>query len=353
LKVDFRGLRVTSDGGVILVRELDERLSVKKLIEEHLSDSRQGLNKRAVRSTEASVYSRLAGFAWSPERGEHCTPTGLGVRYRPARESKLNRWLSTFGGKMKLLKYLPLALAVVFAALSTSAQSNPGNIVGSEFQTPKNGMTQEYEKGRKLKADWQKQQKDPAALLVFQVLTGRDTGTYIVSRDGLHWSDMDHPAISDAADTEEFDKAVGPYVASVTDSYYEFLPKFSNPDTSPLPAKYSETLILRVKSGKDADFRTAVSKISGAEKKANPDQHTMVYELANGGYSGTYVLIFPHASWAGFEGNPNAKPMEQVVNEAYGPDEASTILADLDNSIESEYTEILEFRQDLSYIPGQ
>jgi hypothetical protein len=37
---------VTSDGGLILVRELDERLGLEKLIEEHLSDSRQGLNKQ-------------------------------------------------------------------------------------------------------------------------------------------------------------------------------------------------------------------------------------------------------------------------------------------------------------------
>ena len=40
LKVDFQGSRVTSDGGLILVRELDERLGLEKLIGEHLSDSR-------------------------------------------------------------------------------------------------------------------------------------------------------------------------------------------------------------------------------------------------------------------------------------------------------------------------
>ena len=39
LKVDFYGSRVTSDGGLILVRELDERLGLGKLIEENLSDA--------------------------------------------------------------------------------------------------------------------------------------------------------------------------------------------------------------------------------------------------------------------------------------------------------------------------
>ena len=41
LKVDFQGSRVTSDGGLILVRELDERLGLGMLIDEHLTDSRQ------------------------------------------------------------------------------------------------------------------------------------------------------------------------------------------------------------------------------------------------------------------------------------------------------------------------
>ena len=45
LKVHFQGSRVTSDDGLILVRELDEHLWLGKLIDEHLTDSRRGLNK--------------------------------------------------------------------------------------------------------------------------------------------------------------------------------------------------------------------------------------------------------------------------------------------------------------------
>ena len=64
LKVDFQGSRVTSDGGLILVRELDERLGLGKLIEEHLTDSRQGVNKKFPLADllRQSVYSRLAGY---------------------------------------------------------------------------------------------------------------------------------------------------------------------------------------------------------------------------------------------------------------------------------------------------
>ena len=64
LKVEFQGSRVTSDGGLILVRELDEHLGLGELIDEHLTDSRQGLNRQFTLAdlVRQSVYSRLAGY---------------------------------------------------------------------------------------------------------------------------------------------------------------------------------------------------------------------------------------------------------------------------------------------------
>jgi len=44
LRVDFQGSRVTSAGGLILARELDERLGFGELIQQHLTDSRRGKN---------------------------------------------------------------------------------------------------------------------------------------------------------------------------------------------------------------------------------------------------------------------------------------------------------------------
>ena len=40
LKVEFQGSRVTSDGGLILVREMDERLDFSDLIAQHITDPR-------------------------------------------------------------------------------------------------------------------------------------------------------------------------------------------------------------------------------------------------------------------------------------------------------------------------
>ena len=64
LKVAFQGSHITSDAGLILVRELDERLGLEQLITDHLSDSRHGTNTqfRVADLLRQSVYSRLAGY---------------------------------------------------------------------------------------------------------------------------------------------------------------------------------------------------------------------------------------------------------------------------------------------------
>src|SRR2546422_6493252 len=64
LRVDFQGSRVTSDGGLLLVRELDERLGLSALITENIMDDRRGKNTQLPLPDllRQSIYSRLAGY---------------------------------------------------------------------------------------------------------------------------------------------------------------------------------------------------------------------------------------------------------------------------------------------------
>jgi hypothetical protein len=63
-KVDFQGSRVTSDGGLLLVRELDERLGLSALITENIMEDRRGKNTQLPLPDmlRQSIYSRLAGY---------------------------------------------------------------------------------------------------------------------------------------------------------------------------------------------------------------------------------------------------------------------------------------------------
>ena len=63
LRADFQGARVTSDGGLLLVRELDERFGFGELIERHLTDGRAKNTQLPLTDlVRQSVYSRLAGY---------------------------------------------------------------------------------------------------------------------------------------------------------------------------------------------------------------------------------------------------------------------------------------------------
>jgi hypothetical protein len=61
--VGFQGSRVTSDGGLILVRELDERLVFGELIDQYLTDSR-GKNTQFCFADllRQSVYGGFSGI---------------------------------------------------------------------------------------------------------------------------------------------------------------------------------------------------------------------------------------------------------------------------------------------------
>ena len=64
LRVEFRGATVTSDAGLLLPRELDERLGLSVLIEQHLTDPRSGRHYQFPLPDlfRQSIYSRLAGY---------------------------------------------------------------------------------------------------------------------------------------------------------------------------------------------------------------------------------------------------------------------------------------------------
>jgi len=250
---------------------------------------------------------------------------------------------------LRLTKLAATLGVSLLAAVSAAAQSTPGNIVALEFQTPKNGMEKQYEDGRKQKVEWHKQQKDSQPLYVFQTLTGEHAGTYVVGRVG-HWADFDAPSVTDAADLAEYQKAIGTYVEKLTTTYYEFLSKVSNPSTD-MNSKYTEVITFHVRYGHNDDFRSALARAHEARQKMNSPSKYSWYHLFDGGPGGTYMLTIDHPNWASFEDNPAIKPLREDLRAAFGEQEAASVIERLDSSIESTYSEIIQFRPDLSYIP--
>ena len=64
VKMEFHGAKLTSDGGLIVYRELDEVLGLTTLAEEVLQDPRTGQNTQHTLTAllRQAVYGRLAGY---------------------------------------------------------------------------------------------------------------------------------------------------------------------------------------------------------------------------------------------------------------------------------------------------
>jgi hypothetical protein len=255
---------------------------------------------------------------------------------------------------MKRSQLLSAIGVVLLVACSLTAQEKPGTLLSIEFQKPKNGTVPQYEAGRKQKAAWHKEKNDTQPLLVWETLSGDSTGTYLVSRVGMHWADMDKPSISDQDDLAEFQKVIGTYVDSVVTRYYDFLPKVSRMDPGDTaPSKFSEIVIFYVRYGKGSDFRSAIDRVHEAAEKTKWPVKFGWYALANGGQTGEYVLSIPHNNWADFEDKPDTKPFRDMLKEAFGQAEADSIVDRIDHSVEKETSEIIQFRPDLSYLTGK
>lgn len=254
---------------------------------------------------------------------------------------------------MKFGKIVSALGAVLLGAVSVAAQNQPGNLAALEFQTPKNGAVKQYEDGRKQKVAWHKEQKDTQALYVWEIISGDSTGTYVVGRLGQHWADLDKPSVSNAADLDTYMKLIAANVQSLVTRYYQYMPKVSNPLSSTAPSKFSEIITYHIRPDRETEFRSAMGRINEAFQKTKTPVNYYWYELVNGGPGDTFVLSIPHANWADFEDNPNVKPFRDILKDAFSGLDADSIIKQLDDSVKSTESEIIQFRDDLSYIPAK
>ena len=93
IKLEFHGARITSDGGLLAYRELDDAFGLTDVAITQLLDGRRGKNGRHTLGGlfRQSVFGRLAGYEGRVEdgRGSVSRPVGLWTPFRPPPQSGL------------------------------------------------------------------------------------------------------------------------------------------------------------------------------------------------------------------------------------------------------------------------
>jgi len=241
-------------------------------------------------------------------------------------------------------------LAVLMLILPAGAQQEPGPIARVGLFKIKSGMGQQFEQGIKRHNDWHKKQNDKWEYHTWEVVSGENAGRFYRGTFGHHWDDFDAEEKWAAADSADSMVNMDPYVDSATPSFYAYLPKVSRPPTGEGPARLASLLWFHLHMGKNDEFMHAIGKVHEAIGKTNWPAHYEWYVMVNGGEHPTYVLSLPRTKWADFK--PPEKAFDAMLEEAFGRQEAQSLLQELDKSIHCERSEIVSYRADLSYVPA-
>jgi len=117
-----------------------------------------------------------------------------------------------------MLKRL-FSVAVLLLLASAAIAQTPSAPVAQIFvNKPWPGKQQAYEQGRVKHMAWHKGQKDQWAWYTWEVMTGENTGAYIVGTFDHNWKDFDGRDQFEAADAKDVALNLGPAEASSSTS---------------------------------------------------------------------------------------------------------------------------------------
>lgn len=248
-----------------------------------------------------------------------------------------------------LITSASVALAVLVAATPAVAQAPPPDSVTQVFrQKAAPGMADKYEAGRKKHMAWHKAQGDPFTWNTYEVTTGPDTGSYIISTPGHQWAEFDTwMAKYGDADTADANAAMAGTQAGSQMAYWTQLSSLSRlPAASAPPTPLASLTTYHVKPGHEGALRAAIRKLNAALDAGKFPLHSAWYQLTNGGPSPTYAVVTPRANMASFDAGVLAALVKQL-----GQAGTDALVKEFTDTISGATTELLQRRADLSYAP--
>lgn len=250
---------------------------------------------------------------------------------------------------MRKAGFLLAIASLLLLPLAVAAQDG-GNIARAIYFRAKPGMEKQLEEGAKKHMQWHRQQGDPWEWHVFQAVSGDETGMYIAVTFGHNWADFDTSPVPSEADEADAEVNIVPYVGRSVVRHYAFLADVSKPLEGGGFTPLTQVISFHVRPGKQADFNYLVGKFHEAIGKTDWPVNYAWYALVDGGPGGTYLLALPRENWAAFA-QPE-KPFPAMLEEAYGRQEAQSLLKKWGKILKGTESRTSRHRDDLSYIPS-
>jgi hypothetical protein len=228
------------------------------------------------------------------------------------------------------------------------------------FDVPKPGRIDEFEQGIKRHLAWRQAHHDTWAWQTWEVVTGKDTGSYITGTFGHRWEDFDDHEEFNAKAHTDFKENVSASLNSSSSTFYVLRTDLSlSPEPNQQP-KYLQLNIFAVRPEGAREFSQSIKKMNGALKKTNftsesflsPNSaggHSRWYFMTNGGEGPQYVLVTDRNSYRDFR--PVETSLDEVMEQVYGKEEGDAVMINVRKTFTHVYSELLRFRPDLSYSP--
>jgi hypothetical protein len=245
------------------------------------------------------------------------------------------------------MKTATILAVVVGALLPTATLAQEGTISRSYTLTVKAADVAQFEEAYLRHVDWHRQQNDTWTWTMWSSDTG-DLGRYIVISGEHTWADFDSPPVDEAADGAHAMATFGQYLTSTNSGLGRYMADVSRPAADPVPMVH--VIDYELKAGKEGDFLQVVGKFKDATDKANWPLHYLWFDIVSSGGGTDYVLVLQHPNWASFA--PQEMSPAAVLENAFGRQEAQSLLDMFTGTIETSSERIWTLRPDLTYTPG-
>lgn len=240
--------------------------------------------------------------------------------------------------------------AALLSVAPVLAQKSP-EVCEVAFWSAKPGAAAAWAEGRKRHMEFHKQQKDAFSWYTWEVVNGDRAGGFLTGTFDHYWKDFDGRDAFDALDAADMAKTFVPLTASSSDGYWIHMGKASREEPGATgPSKYSQLTHYYVRLADVPRFEDALETITGELNKISWPMYSSWYRLASGGDGPHYVLSTRRDSFAAFA--PPEKSLNEVLTAAVGALRATELFDTIRGSTERLYSEIIQFRPDLSYVPA-